>query len=111
MILNGYSISAKTINKYNKIIDRIKELGINYYKYREYYPVYIIHKDIDYIYFETKKDIEYFTYLLGYGFEGLVEDEEKIDMIEQFGKYNCIIERINEEYDGNIDYLFGENQN
>ena len=103
MYLNGYLITSNT--EMDKIIERIKELGIQYYSYRNIKSIKIIFlNNRQYIYFETEKDITNEMILLGYSFEGLIETKDKWDEIEQFGKYRCIINRINENIP-NVDIL------
>ena len=42
-------------------------------------------------------EIEYMN-ILGFGFQGLYEDEEKVNEIEEFGKYKCRIYTDNDIY-------------
>lgn len=97
----NYYVTSTTEKNMDKIINRIKEVGIKCYNYHNCYPTKIITllRNVDdfkkgqrIIYFENKNDhdIEYMK-LLGFGFDGLFEDEEKIYEIESFGKYRCII--------------------
>ena len=97
----NYYLTSNTETNMNKIINRIKEVGMQCYNYYNCYPTKIItlmkdtgdfKKGQTIIYFENKNDydLEYMN-LLGYGFNGLYEDGEKIKEIEKFGKYRCII--------------------
>lgn len=103
MKIKGYLMTS---TRFNKVLERVKELNKKYYEYREYIPVYIIkfNKDFDEysknenaIIFSCEEDIT-ITYLLGYGFDGLIDDEDKIKEIEEFGKYRCYIKY----FDGDI---------
>jgi hypothetical protein len=95
MKLNGFIISHKNENGFSKIIARVQELGERYYKFRNLFPVYkVTIEGNKYIYMESEnKNIELMN-ILGFGYEGLIEDMEKINEIEQFGKYRCIIDEI-----------------
>lgn len=100
MKLNGYVISHNTNEGFQKILDRIRELGKKYLEFRNYKAAYLIkYNGIDSIYIETGRDITDLCNFLGYGFEGLYTDEEKFNEIEEFGKYRCIIERVKETID------------
>lgn len=96
MKLKGYFMTS--IN-YDKVKSKVEELGDRYYSFRKYKPVYEITFKDDYdeysknekgIFCSCDRDIQLIT-LLGYGFEGLYEDEEKIREIEDFGKYKCYV--------------------
>lgn len=104
MKINGYLMSNNTQRGLNKIINKIKENGIEMYKYYNCIPRYIISfydDSKEYIYFESKKhNIEYMN-LLGFSFEGLVDSDDKINELESFGKYGCEILEINDNFDKN----------
>ena len=96
MKIKGYLMTS--VN-YDKVMRKIEELGDRYYSFRKYKPVYKITFKDDYgeyskdekgILYTCDEDIQLIT-LLGYGFEGLYEDEEKIKEIEDFGKYRCYV--------------------
>lgn len=108
MVLNGYIINSTSNEKVNKIIERIKYMGIDFYKIKKYYPVYLIqYKDNQRVYIESAEEIDNYMNILGYSFEGLVDDIDKVTEIEEFGKYACIINRVcNEEYNGLTKDLF-----
>ena len=90
--------------KINQVISRAQELGYKYYNFRNFNPVYIIEFNEQYngnkkgLLFNCGLDITPLN-LLGFGFEGLFTDEEKINQIEQFGKYRCSVEEVDGEYD------------
>ena len=108
-----YYITHSNSIGFNNIISRIKDVGINAYKYYNCIPTKIIELLEDYkdlkkgdklIVFENynDNDIDYLRFL-GYGFEGLYEDNEKIKVIEEFGKYRCILYTDKEiEFPNNI---------
>lgn len=108
MNLNGYLLCNNTSNEFDSVVKRVKEMGIGYYNYRKYLPVYIInYNNKPCVYFETQKDLELPMYLLGYSFEGLIDDDERINEIECFGKYRCQIIRVdNVEYNGILNDIF-----
>lgn len=98
-----YLTSTKDMQK---VINRIKEVGIKAYEYYNCIPTKIItvNEDMDefskgtvMIYYDNRneEDINPLRFL-GFGFEGLYEDEEKVEEIESFGKYRCVIYYDNE---------------
>lgn len=112
MKLSGYLLTSSTTINYNKIINRIHELGKRMYDYYNCNPKYVItfkddYKNIDqgkYIYIECEDNnkIENEMNILGFGFQGLLTDEEKIKEIENFGKYRAYIISVNTEIDDSI---------
>lgn len=96
-----YYITHSNKEGFNKIIERIKDVGKNAYIYYNCIPINIIELKEDYeefnkgdkfIVYENYNDydIDYIRFL-GFGFEGLYTDEEKIKVIEDFGKYGCVL--------------------
>ena len=107
MKIKGYVMTSKY---FDKVLKRVKELNKKYYTYRNYIPVYIIKFNKDYddytkdenaIIFSCEEDIMT-TYLLGYGFDGLIEDEDKVKEIEEFGKYRCYLKYFDTEIPDDI---------
>jgi hypothetical protein len=104
MKLKGYLISHETEKGITNIINRIKEMGGDMYSYYKCIPELLIWcskdneifiKDKTYIYFNCDHmNMEYMN-LLGFSFEGLFDSEDKINEIESFGRYGCIIEKVN----------------
>lgn len=96
MKCTGYFITHSTSKGLGKIKERIVNVGIGYYKRHNLYPVYsAVYNDKEGIFVNTDKEIEPME-LLAFGFSGLVEDEEKIEEIERFGKYRCIVEYVDD---------------
>lgn len=96
-----YYVTHSTVGGFKIIVDKIKDTGENAYKYYNCVPLEIIELKEEYDEFEKGKqfvffknyndhEIDYYRFL-GFGFEGLYEDTEKINVIEQFGKYRCIV--------------------
>ena len=95
----GYLLICKN---YTKTLDRINKLGKSYYEFRNCKNVYSIlfkeeykqyNKDTKGFFFICENNIEMIN-LLGYGFEGLFDDEDKINEIEEFGKNISAIEYV-----------------
>lgn len=99
MKMTGFFITHNTKKGLDKIKERIMCVGIDYYKKHKLYPVYCAtynQRDGIFINTEKEKEIEPME-LLAFSFSGLVEDEEKVDEIERFGKYRCIISYLDNE--------------
>lgn len=96
MKLKGYLITHNNKNGFSKIKEKVLELGEKYYKFRHLYPVYLVNLDgNNYIYMESSDENINLINVLGFGFEGLIEDEDKINVIEEFGKYRCVVNSMN----------------
>ncbi len=104
MLFKGFFVTNNNKNGFDKIVKRIREVGVNAYNYHKCMPRYIIifkEEVLDYtkgnqiIYFECDNLELNRLYLLGFGFEGLIEDEDKINVIEEFGKYRCVVNSMN----------------
>ena len=104
MLFKGFFVTHKNQKGFDKIIERIRELGVDVYNYYNCMPEYIIIVKKEFMDYKINNQIIYFKcsdmnfnklHLLGFGFNGLFEDEEKIMEIEKFGKYRCIINDIN----------------
>lgn len=97
MKMTGYFITHKTKDGLRKIEERIINVGIDYYKRHELFPVYCAtYNGNEGVFIHTNREINVME-LLAFSFSGLVEDEEKIDEIERFGKYRCIIDYVCED--------------
>ena len=108
MKFKGYFITSEKKNKFEAIVNRIKEMGKDMYEYYHCYPQYIITFKHNYNDFQKNQKVIYFNcenqdmdnlHFLGFGFEGLVDVEDKIKEIESFGKYGCIIIKVDEDFD------------
>lgn len=91
MILKGYFVTHNTSKGVEKIKDRIREVGIDYYKRHKLYPLYNISIENQNGIFICTDEISEVFNLLAFSFSGLVDDEDKITEIERYGKYRCII--------------------
>lgn len=100
MNINGLLLTSP---KYQLVLKKIYELGEQYYNFRHFTPLYLIKFIEDFgeykkgeegILFSCDDNIEFIN-LLGYGYEGIYEDDDKINEIEEFGKYRCYVEYFN----------------
>ena len=95
--MKGYLVSTTSKQNMNKIIDRIRFMGKEYYLFRKCYPIYLVTIDNEQkIVFEADQELSELMYLLGFSFEGLITDDEKINEIEEYGKYRCYVEKLEE---------------
>lgn len=111
MKLKGYLMSCSVKNGLTKIENRIREMGVKMYKYYNCMPELKItfkrsYKDYKksqtVIYFNNAKQDMNYLHFLGFGFEGLFDDIDKMNEIESFGKYRCIINEVDDELDEDI---------
>lgn len=97
MKLKGYFITHETSKGMKKIIDRIKDVGIQYYERHDFLPIYIINiEGKKGIFIVTDSEIKDVFNLLAFSFSGLVDDEDKVTEIERYGKYRCIVKFYDE---------------
>lgn len=106
MKCTGYFITNDTNKGLEKIKERIINVGIEYYKRHKLYPVYFaMYNNEKGIFINTDEKISPME-LLAFGFSGLVEDEEKVEEIEKFGKYGCVIDYVDNMEINIIEELF-----
>lgn len=106
MIFKGFFISNKKVNGLGKIIRRIKSVDNSSYEYYKCKPRFFIRFRENYKKFKRDDNVVYVQAdnlnmekmnLLGFGLEGLITNEEKIKKYEQFGRYRCIIDIVDED--------------
>lgn len=90
---DGYVITNPDKFKFNKILGKVMQLGDAYYK-RLGCDIEIRATEI--IFRCDTSKIEPMQ-LLDFSFAGLYTDEEKVNEIENFGKYECNVSMLSDE--------------
>lgn len=99
---DGYVITQESFIKYNRILNKVKSLGKEYYHRLGCASVVIINDK--FIEFCCDTSIIEPMQLLDFSFQGLVDDMDKINEMEKFGKYECEVHFIGEIDYGTINY-------